>query len=65
MRYPERLLKLVRALAVLPGVGPKTAKKLAELERILADAGFEAGGQNIHYLEKRLAEQKGRRLDVG
>ena len=34
-------------------------------QRILADAGFEAGGQNIHYLEKRLAEQKGRRLDVG
>jgi recombination protein RecR len=28
MRYPERLLKLVRALAVLPGVGPKTAQKL-------------------------------------
>lgn len=34
-------------------------------QRILADAGFETGGQNIHYLEKRLAEQKGRRLDVG
>lgn len=28
MRYPERLLKLVRALAGLPGVGPKSAQKL-------------------------------------
>jgi acetyl-CoA carboxylase biotin carboxylase subunit len=27
-------------------------------QRILADAGFQAGGQNIHYLEKRIAEQK-------
>ncbi len=28
MRYPEKLLKLVRALASLPGVGPKSAQKL-------------------------------------
>jgi recombination protein RecR len=28
MRYPERLLKLVRALAGLPGIGPKSAQKL-------------------------------------
>ena len=28
MRYPERLLKLVRALSGLPGVGPKSAQKL-------------------------------------
>lgn len=28
MRYPEKLLKLVRALAGLPGVGPKSAQKL-------------------------------------
>lgn len=28
MRYPEKLLKLVRALARLPGVGPKSAQKL-------------------------------------
>jgi acetyl-CoA carboxylase biotin carboxylase subunit len=25
----------------------------------MADAGFQHGGQNIHYLEKRMAEQKG------
>ncbi|RDI96529.1 recombination protein RecR [Meiothermus sp. QL-1] len=28
MRYPEKLLRLVRALATLPGIGPKTAQKL-------------------------------------
>ncbi|AEV15619.1 MAG: recombination mediator RecR [Thermus sp.] len=29
MRYPERLLKLARALSRLPGIGPKTAQKLS------------------------------------
>ncbi|MGQ9511383.1 MAG: recombination mediator RecR [Thermaceae bacterium] len=29
MRYPEPLLKLIRALSNLPGLGPKTAQKLA------------------------------------
>jgi acetyl-CoA carboxylase biotin carboxylase subunit len=24
----------------------------------MADIGFQQGGQNIHYLEKRMAEQK-------
>jgi acetyl-CoA carboxylase biotin carboxylase subunit len=24
----------------------------------MADGGFQQGGQNIHYLEKRMAEQK-------
>ena len=33
-------------------------------QRILADAGFAAGGQNIHYLEKRLAESKERSLKL-
>jgi len=27
-------------------------------QRIMADVGFHHGGQNIHYLEKRMAEQK-------
>jgi acetyl-CoA carboxylase biotin carboxylase subunit len=27
-------------------------------QRILADSGFAQGGMNIHYLEKRLREQK-------
>src|SRR5690606_34692657 len=34
-------------------------------QRIMADAGFRAGGQNIHYLEKRLAEHKDRALAIG
>ncbi|GAB5603422.1 recombination mediator RecR [Thermus sp. FJN-A] len=29
MKYPESLLKLTRALSRLPGIGPKTAQKLA------------------------------------
>ncbi len=33
-------------------------------QRILADAGFARGGQNIHYLEKRLAEQKDKALSI-
>ncbi|RMH92877.1 acetyl-CoA carboxylase biotin carboxylase subunit [Lysobacter pythonis] len=33
-------------------------------QRILADAGFAAGGQNIHYLEKRLAENRERSLKL-
>lgn len=27
-------------------------------QRIMADVGFQQGGQNIHYLEKRMAEEK-------
>ncbi|MGY0504890.1 acetyl-CoA carboxylase biotin carboxylase subunit [Luteimonas sp. e5] len=33
-------------------------------QRILADAGFATGGQNIHYLEKRLAESRERSLKL-
>jgi len=31
---------------------------------ILADGGFQQGGQNIHYLEKRLAERKEKSLSI-
>ena len=34
-------------------------------QRILADIGFQQGGQNIHYLEKRLAERKEKSLSIG
>jgi acetyl-CoA carboxylase biotin carboxylase subunit len=34
-------------------------------QRIMRDQGFRAGGQNIHYLEKRLAERKGKTLSIG
>ena len=34
-------------------------------QRILADGGFHSGGQNIHYLEKRMAEQREKNLALG
>ena len=33
-------------------------------QRILSDGGFEEGGRNIHYLEKRLAERKEKSLSL-
>ncbi len=33
--------------------------------RIMADAGFRKGGQNIHYLEKRLLERKDKGIKLG
>jgi acetyl-CoA carboxylase biotin carboxylase subunit len=33
--------------------------------RIMADIGFQAGGTNIHYLEKRLAERKEKAIGLG
>jgi acetyl-CoA carboxylase biotin carboxylase subunit len=33
-------------------------------QRILSDAGFQQGGQNIHYLEKRLKEQKEKAISI-
>jgi len=34
-------------------------------QRILADGGFQAGGQNIHYLERRIAEQREKGIGLG
>ena len=34
-------------------------------QRIIADGGFHAGGQNIHYLEKRIAEQREKTIAIG
>ena len=33
-------------------------------QRILSDIGFQQGGANIHYLEKRLKEQKEKSLSI-
>jgi acetyl-CoA carboxylase biotin carboxylase subunit len=33
-------------------------------QRIMSDAGFQQGGMNIHYLEKRLKEQKEKALSI-
>jgi acetyl-CoA carboxylase biotin carboxylase subunit len=34
-------------------------------QRILADVGFHSGEQNIHYLEKRMAEQREKNIALG
>jgi acetyl-CoA carboxylase biotin carboxylase subunit len=44
------------ALAEMVVEGIKTNVPLQQ--RIMADVGFQQGGQNIHYLEKRMAEQR-------
>jgi acetyl-CoA carboxylase biotin carboxylase subunit len=31
----------------------------------MTDRGFGEGGQNIHYLEKRLAERRDKSLSIG
>jgi acetyl-CoA carboxylase biotin carboxylase subunit len=33
-------------------------------QRIIADSGFQQGGQNIHYLEKRIAEQREKAISL-
>ena len=44
------------ALAEMVVDGIKT--NVALQSRIMADRGFQQGGMNIHYLEKRIAERK-------
>ena len=51
------------ALAEMVFEGVKTNLPLQQ--RILADGGFHAGGQNIHYLEKRIAEAKEKAIKIG
>ncbi|MGA9334515.1 MAG: acetyl-CoA carboxylase biotin carboxylase subunit, partial [Rudaea sp.] len=34
-------------------------------QRIIADGGFQSGGQNIHYLEKRINEQREKNIAFG
>ena len=50
------------ALSELVVDGIKTNIPLQQ--RILADGGFAQGGQNIHYLEKKLAERRDKALSV-
>jgi len=51
------------ALSELVVDGIKTNVPLQQ--RIMADGGFRAGGQNIHYLEKRIAESKEKAIGLG
>jgi acetyl-CoA carboxylase, biotin carboxylase subunit len=62
---PDRATAIARmrvALGEMVVDGIKTNIPLQQ--RIMADAGFQAGGQNIHYLEKRLAERKEKALAI-
>jgi len=62
---PDRATAIARmrvALSEMVVDGIKTNVPLQQ--RIMADAGFQRGGQNIHYLEKRLAEQKEQSLSI-
>ncbi|HUD40528.1 MAG TPA: acetyl-CoA carboxylase biotin carboxylase subunit [Dokdonella sp.] len=51
------------ALSELVVDGIKTNVPLQQ--RIMADGGFRSGGQNIHYLEKRIAEAKEKAIGIG
>ncbi len=55
--------RMRNALAEVVIEGVKTNLPLQQ--RIMADAGFQAGGMNIHYLEKRMAEAKEKALGLG
>jgi acetyl-CoA carboxylase biotin carboxylase subunit len=50
------------ALAEMVVEGIKTNIPLQA--RIMADLGFRQGGQNIHYLEKRIAEQREKAISL-
>ena len=62
---PDRATAIARmrvALSEMVVDGIKTNIPLQQ--RIMADGGFREGGRNIHYLEKRLAEQKDKSLSI-
>ena len=60
---PDRETAIARmrvALSEMVVDGIKTNIPLQQ--SIMRDTGFQAGGQNIHYLEKRLAERKNKTI---
>jgi len=62
---PDRETAIARMQVALSEMiidGIKTNVPLQQ--RIMADGGFQQGGQNIHYLEKKLAERKEKALSV-
>ena len=62
---PDRATAIARmrvALSEMVVDGIKTNIPLQQ--RIMTDRGFQEGGQNIHYLEKRLAERKEKTLSI-
>lgn len=58
----QAIARMRVALAELVVDGIKTNIPLQA--RILADPGFQAGGANIHYLEKRIAERKDKLIGI-
>ncbi|MCW5672878.1 MAG: acetyl-CoA carboxylase biotin carboxylase subunit [Hydrogenophaga sp.] len=58
----QAIARMRVALSELVVDGIKTNIPLQQ--RILADGGFAQGGQNIHYLEKKLAERREKALSV-
>ncbi|MFC4726696.1 acetyl-CoA carboxylase biotin carboxylase subunit [Coralloluteibacterium thermophilus] len=63
---PDRETAICRmrvALSEMVVDGIKT--NIALQQRIMADQGFQAGGMNIHYLEKRLKEHREKAIGLG
>lgn len=63
---PDRATAIARmhvALSEMVVDGIKTNIPLQQ--RIIRDKGFQSGGQNIHYLEKRLSERKNKSIALG
>ena len=58
----QAIARMRVALSEMVVDGIKTNVPLQQ--RILADGGFAKGGQNIHYLEKKLAERKEKALSI-
>jgi acetyl-CoA carboxylase biotin carboxylase subunit len=62
----DRATAIARARIALSEMVVEGIKTNVPLQaRILADAGFQAGGQNIHYLERRIAEQREKAIGLG
>jgi len=63
---PDRATAIARmrvALSEMVVDGIRT--NIPRQQRIMADTGFQAGGVNIHYLEKRLGEQRENAMGLG
>jgi acetyl-CoA carboxylase biotin carboxylase subunit len=59
----QAIARMRIALAELVIDGVKTNIPLQQ--RIMNDSGFQQGGRNIHYLEKRIAERKDKAIGLG
>ena len=61
----DRATAIARMRMALAKWSSKASRRNIPLQqRIMADGGFQHGGQNIHYLEKRMAERKEKSLSI-